>query len=277
MPILSRILAATLLLLPTAAIAQQPAAPTAMPSAAFDVVSIKPSGPASRGGALFDATGFRSVGVPLAWAIDAAYIIPFKGTTITDLPPWTQSERYDIVAKIDEASAPAWSKLTVLERQELGRPLVQKLLADRCKLATHTVPAQVNGFSLVVSRRGSRLAPTKPGETYPPEARQIADGAMVVSASRSNDNSIHLFNATLEDLIIQISTNWLIQDQTSLTGRYDFTIRPLVLPRDADGKALPNLQFSDFWDISETGLELKPAKIPTTHLVIDHIERPTPN
>ena len=193
-------------------------------------------------------------------------------------PAWTLDERYDIVAKIDEADAPTWSKLTPDQKQEPGRLMLQKVLADRCKLVTHLVPAQVDGYALVVSKHGSRLTPTKPGETYPPEARKFSfDGAMYISASPSNGNTIRFFNATVEQLVRRIGTNWVIQDQTNLTGRYDFTIHPLELPRGPDGKLVPDLQFSDFWDISDTGLELKPAKLPSQNLVIDHIERPTEN
>ncbi|HWG17657.1 MAG TPA: hypothetical protein VN678_07315 [Acidobacteriaceae bacterium] len=46
---------------------------------------------------------------------------------------------------------------------------------------------------------------------------------------------------------------------------------------DADGKRISDPQPSDLWDLSGTGLEIKPAKLPSENLVIDHIERPSPN
>lgn len=69
----------------------------------------------------------------------------------------------------------------------------------------------------------------------------------------------------------------VIEDRTGLTGRYDFTIRRLEIPRDPDGKRIPDPLPSDLWDISATGLELKSVKLPSQNLVIDHIERPSEN
>jgi uncharacterized protein (TIGR03435 family) len=85
------------------------------------------------------------------------------------------------------------------------------------------------------------------------------------------------FNATMEDLTQRLSWAWPIIDRTNLTGRYDFTFRRLEIPKGADGNRIPNPQPYDLWDLSATGLEIKPAKIPTQNLVIDHIERPSPN
>ena len=157
--------------------------------------------------------------------------------------------------------------------------MLQKLLAERCKLIVHTVPAQVDGYALVVSKRGSRLQPAQPRETYPEHAKNLdPEGGKVVSATQENNNTMSFFNVLLPDLanIIGVTSNSVIQDQTNLTGRYDFTIRRLE-PRDVDGKPISDPQPSDFWDISATGLELKRTKIPSQNLVIDHIERPSPN
>jgi uncharacterized protein (TIGR03435 family) len=157
--------------------------------------------------------------------------------------------------------------------------MLQKLLAERCKLIVHIVPAQADGYALAVSKRGSHLQPAQPGETFPDGVKDLdPEGGKVLSATPSNNNTMSFFNAHLADLagIIGITSNSVIQDQTNLTARYDFTIRRLE-PRDVDGKRISDLQPSDFWDISATGLELKRAKIPSQNLIIDHIERPSPN
>ena len=257
--------------------AQTPAEPSPQPT--FDVVSIKPNNSGSRsfGGGL-TSTGVHITNSSLVGIIYTAYFQNFTGNRIVGYPAWALDEHYDVVAQIDEATAALWQKLSVRRYQELGRPMLQEMLADRCKLVAHLVPAQVEGYVLVVGKHGVRLTPTKPGEIYPDGALNGGDGAKVVPASASKDNAIHYYNATVEQMAQRIATNWVVQDQTHLTGRYDFVIRPLQIPRDPDGRpTVTDPQPSDMWDISDTGLELKRTKIPSQNLVIDHIERPTPN
>jgi uncharacterized protein (TIGR03435 family) len=242
-----------------AALAQQRTDTLAAPFA-FDVASIKPSDPNARaGGGGFDATGYRITNYPLWLIIRSAYFsLISHGTQLIGLPAWADKEHYDVLAHIDEASASAWVKLGPLQRQQPGRLMLQQLLADRCKLVAHTVPTQVDGYILVVGKGGSRLTPSKPGATYPADARDF-------------------FNTSVQQLAEQLGWAWDIHDQTDLTGRYDFTIRRLELPVDSDGKRIPDPQPNDLWDISATGLEIKHAKVPSENLVIDHLERPSPN
>jgi len=258
--------------------AQRPADSPAV-ALAFDTASIKPSGPNSRGITGFDATGLRVTDYPLSGIVFMAYFpLNSQKNRLIGMPAWASTERYDVVAHIDEASAPAWLKLAPLQRQQPGRLMLQQLLADRCKLVVHTVPSQIDGYVLVVSKGGPRLAPTKPDEIYPADAKNSGDGSKVVTAAAADNTHTEIyFNTTLERLAEFLSWAWPIEDQTNLTGRYDFTIRRLALPVDAEGKRISDPQPSDLWDLSGTGLEIKPAKIPSENLVIDHIERPSPN
>jgi uncharacterized protein (TIGR03435 family) len=260
-----------------AVFAQTPAQPS--PQSAYDVVSIKPnkSGDRSGGGGL-TSTGVRFINMPLIMVIDMAYFPHFTGDRAVGYPAWTVDERYDIVAHVDEATAAAWQKLSVRQYQALGRPMLQQMLADRCKLVAHFVPSQADGYALIVGKHGVRLTPTKPGEIFPEGALDGGDGAKVVPPSVTRDGTTRYFNATVEQLAQRIGANWVVQDQTNLTGRYDFALHQLQIPRDPDGKpTITHPEPYDVWDISDTGLELKPAKIPTQNLVIDHIERPTAN
>jgi uncharacterized protein (TIGR03435 family) len=267
---------------PPAAIAQSSAAAPA-PHFTFDVVSIKPSGPSNGPGGYYQ-TGYSSIHLPLYWTVFRAYFSSHhKGNQIVGMPEWMMSDPYDIIARVDEADLPAWMSLSYAQRREPESRMLQQLLADRLKLVAHMVPAEVDGYILVVGKHGSLLTPTKPGETYPAGAKDGWDGAKIVNASSDNNNTMSFFNSTVEDLADILSWAWPIIDRTNLTGRsnltgrYDFTFRRLKLPVDADGKRIPNPQPYDLWDLSATGLEIKPAKIPTQNLVIDHIERPSPN
>ena len=264
-------------------VAQQP---TELPasSLAFDVATIKPSDPDNRNfGGGFVAQGYNAVNFPLSQIVFMAYFPYSKGSQLVGMPAWADEERYDIVAHIDEASAPSWLKLNPRQRQESGRPMLQKLLAERCKLIVHTVPAQVDGYVLVVRKRGSRLQPAQPRESYPDGIKNADfEGGKVLTATRFNNNTMSFFNASIQDLVNMIRRPPELQrryvDQTNLNpARYDFTIRRLEIQQDPDGKRVPAPLPSDLWDISATGLELKPTKLPSQNLVIDHIERPSPN
>jgi len=69
------------------------------------------------------------------------------------------------------------------------------------------------------------------------------------------------------------STNGPVGDMTGLPAHYDFTLRSVDL-RDysTHGEGM-----EDNWPLDSLGLTLKRGKVPGLALVIDHIEKPTPN
>ncbi len=72
-------------------------------------------------------------------------------------------------------------------------------------------------------------------------------------------------------------SDFRIEDRTGLAGTYDFSLsdRLPVHPTDEEREdfRLP----TERWDLERLGLKLVRAKVHTTALVIDHIERPSPN
>jgi uncharacterized protein (TIGR03435 family) len=73
-----------------------------------------------------------------------------------------------------------------------------------------------------------------------------------------------------------------VVDQTGLTGIYNFTVkfRPQLPPDVAADGLDPEIQnLPSIFDAmrDQLGLELVPQKGPVEFLVIDHIERPSPN
>jgi uncharacterized protein (TIGR03435 family) len=64
-----------------------------------------------------------------------------------------------------------------------------------------------------------------------------------------------------------------VLDMTGLTGRYNVEI----LERDDDELGSSDPDPAGRLDLKAAGLELKSAMVPTTTLVVDHIERPAQN
>jgi uncharacterized protein (TIGR03435 family) len=81
------------------------------------------------------------------------------------------------------------------------------------------------------------------------------------------------YNATMNDLADFLSIvaggRVPVRDKTGLTGRYDFTIKSI--PRDPDENGVYR------HPLNHLGLAVKPGTEQRPAMVIDHIERPSPN
>ncbi len=271
----------TAISVPTA-IAQVSAAPHSARAAVkkpvvFDVVSIRPSKPGSpegiTGGILPD--GYRARGQSLRSTIMLAYFPPVMSYRSKDrilgAPPWI-GDRYDIEAKVAPSDMAEWQKQgNTLEQKKMLQEMLQTMLAERCKLVVHHIPAEIPGYALEVGKHGPKFKDAKPNENFPQNSMKLADGGVLV-VSREN---ISFYGASMASLVsfLQSDTLPLLQDKTSLTGKYDF-----VLQKRDDATASENdPDPSTRWEMEELGLTLKSVKIPTETLVIDHIERPSEN
>ena len=92
---------------------------------------------------------FAVTNVTLEFLICLAYAL--DDSQIADAPGWLTSQYYDVDAKPEEG---------VLLSYEEVRPRLQKLLAQRFKLQTHTQMHDVAGYALVVAKGGLKLKPS---------------------------------------------------------------------------------------------------------------------
>jgi len=283
MPLRSGLLAVCVTLAVPALHAQAtPAKPAdASQSGAFDAVAIRPAAPWATGASRRLAVDtYSAINMPIATTVSTAFFAP--GLPVRDLlqglPSWASAERYDITAKVDGATATQWKGLTPAQLHERAMPLLQGLLADRFKLVYHRVPAEIQGFALVVSKGGARLEVAPPDEAAParPSIPQ-AEGGWIVPYSRGENPHMTMRNVTIGQLVRNLSMGVIILDQTGLTGRYNIAL-PLTDPSqegiDTEASAFER---AHYWDVTLVGLELKPIKIPTEKIVIDSMERPSAN
>jgi uncharacterized protein (TIGR03435 family) len=170
-------------------------------------------------------------------------------------PDWINTTRFDIVAKEPDGVP--------------GNPrMMQALLADRFKLRLHSETRQIPVFALVVLRTDRRLGPQLQ-ETGPdsPRSGNAVRGRIRFRAYSSADLANNL-------------TNWAgrqVVDRTGLTGRrYDGELS--WTPDDAPaGVADPNAPSLVTAVEEQLGLKLQPTTGPVDVLVIDSVERPTPD
>jgi len=250
----------------TVAPAPQPA--TSQPSAApiaFDAVSIKPNHSGSP--AMVDRTppdGYSVENFLIRAIIGQAFSIRYD--LITGGPGWLDSDHYDLTAKVAGDDLAAYKALTKDQRNRM----LQAVLTERFHLVTHTVTKQLPGYTLTIAKNGPKLQPAKPGQqaSYGANYGDYDCEAMPIS--------------TLAELLSE-HLQQTVLDQTGLTGKYTFELkwawdgpgaRTPAANEASEPSGLPALPTALE---EQLGLKLIPTKLPTTTLVIDSAQPPTPN
>jgi uncharacterized protein (TIGR03435 family) len=279
----------------TLAIAQTPAAPpvstpSSAPAAqtrppAFDVVTVKPAPPGENWHFGFGKAGYSAAGVTLNTLIYQAYFGFNEGgkDAVTGGPNWVDKDTWDIESKV------APEDLATYERDRtnsdnpnpINRQMLKTMLADRFKLVVHRVPAQMPAFAIEVTKNGPKLTPTAPGEPQPSGSIPILGGGFVVPYHRGEEPHIGYYDVSMSTFAHQVRgmSGGPVIDRTGLTGRYDFTLTWLSLGPDEHEGAI---EFDDpfplsHWNFGTLGLKVERIQIPTEHIVIDHVEKPTEN
>ena len=251
------------------------AALAAQPEPSFDVVSIKRNvsddkniNIGSPGGATFNMINVALIGV-----LNRAFGVK----TVVNGPDWLTGERYDIIAKA--SGTPNADQVDAMLRT---------MLKQRLKLAAHIEPRETEVFAMVVARpnhpglkpftrdcdaiRAEREAAMKAGQPPPPSPTSGPPCGYTWS-SAIYSGGIPL--AQLAGMLDWVAGR-VIVDRTGLTGRYEFTLR-FASPTApiSDGPDAPPILFTALQE--QLGLRLDATRAPVNTLVIDHIERPSPD
>jgi uncharacterized protein (TIGR03435 family) len=249
---------------------------TVHPDLAFDVVSIRASNADPDQPRLRVVPGgdqYEAIGLPLGWTILTAYVslVPISKDRIVGAPDWVWNDIYDVVGKVGEADLPDWQKISprgLRGKNPMVQTMLQNALADRCKIAVHRVPTLIDGYALIVANHGpnrKNLVESKPDDAIPDLAEKIDPDARIINSP--DDPAVHFYQTSMAVFVLFLSGAASVEDRTGLHGKYKFDIRLTGY------EGIPD---SD-WDLAPLGLKLIPAKIPSENIVIDHIERPSPN
>ena len=264
------------------AIGQPPPAPqTTAQTQAFEIVSIRPSKPGSPwGSAQILPDGLRANGVGLWQSLAMAYF-PMKlysPDRIQGEPSWTR-DQYDIEAKVAPADVAKWQKQA--PQNLMLQAMLQQMLADRCKLAVHRIPASIAGYALVVAKSGPKLKPTPPDEIFP-TGYIPSDNGLVTGYRPGGKIEVTFRGTSMEGFASHLSGMSFqhpVLNQTGLAGRFDFVLAYRSMDPAADPSVVIVTPTGEnplaSWDVKALGLQLDPIKIPTETIVIDHIEKPT--
>ena len=254
--------------------------PGASESIHFEVASITPLKPGMNG---FPQTfrptpdGYRSA-LTVSQMIMLAYGPSdpqmWRADSLTGGPVWVGNspDWYVVNARVSDVDIEAWSKQG--RRHELLSLAMQELLRDRFKLEIHGKPTQITGYELLVRKGAAKLKSRPTGAVLPQVAGPPLPSGGVRTVERLPDHGTiwHYYGATISDLVDFLSLmGHPVHDATGLTGHYDFTLQLIDSPSRDPDEEIYN------WPVDQLGLEVKPTKIPGSIIVVDHIEKPTPN
>ena len=257
---------------------------------AFDVASIRQNvgniGTCSPNQLLPTPRGFHMTNCPLNVALGAAYV-PTTGNPlgylvedrIAGMPNWLKQERYNIDARIADSDAEAWRDPA--QQKEMLHAMMQTLLAERCKLVVHRERKDKPIYALVVGKNGPKLKASDSDEVEAirakhPEATAVPGGSGFFFRGQGRIDMYGVTTGTLA-LLLSGPAGRPVVDKTGLTGKYDIHLE-MAQPGQPAAEGADDSGASVFSAVqSQLGLKLESQKDQVENLVIDHIERPSPN
>ena len=247
--------------------AQVPA-PAPGPASAFEVASIKLNTSGSTSASTSGRAGtFTAINTRLLALIARAYRL--REFQVTG-PDWISAERYDIKARAPEGTTSA-DNATML----------RTLLVERFKLVAHTETREQPIYALVVARSDGRLGPRIKSSILDCPSQSASNRCGLDSSLGDAAGKLTGIGQTPQNIAAalgNVGLSRLVVDRTGLTGSFDFELqwsadtgRPSAGAPAADTPSI-------FTALQEQlGLKLEAQRGPVEFLVIDTIERPTPD
>jgi len=264
----------------------------------FDVISVKPN-PTGRAGPtqtrVLPGGRYIATNMPVRLLIGQTYQV--QSYRLVGGPSWIETDAFDIVATADRDLSPGNGQ----------RPLndaLKRLLADRFKLVVHMETRQLPAYALVFARKDGELGPSMtrspradcaallaevaaarardaggPPPPPPPGGQAPPCGVVNMNGMFAMDSATPLVLTN----VLSAELNRKVFDRTGLTGLFNvrLTWTPDVLPAGPLPPEHPPIDPngpSIFTAVQEQlGLKLEPTTGPVEVLVVDRIERPSPN
>jgi uncharacterized protein (TIGR03435 family) len=252
------------------ALGEAPPMPKAMAAdadPAFEVATIKPSKPDTRGpGIGLNGQQFTTIGTSLSFLMTFAYGIHAR--QIVGAPGWVESDKWDWAGKPEGGGMPNTTQL---------KTMIQKLLVERYGLKFHKEKRELSVFVLLPGKTGPKMTPSAAD----------TNGVPTLGFRRLGD--FFARNASMSDVAQTLQATVMdrpVVDQTGLAGRFDFTLTwtpdesqftaiAAKPPAPAADKDAPPDLFTAIQQ--QIGLRLESTKASVEVYVIDHVEKPSEN
>jgi len=249
----------------------------------FDVASFRVNR-TNQPGATFempsDGDGFTMLNRPMRDLIRFAYNVT-SGVNyhFTNEPAWINDVKWDIRAKVAPEDIAKWQKLSNAARTLTLR----RFCEEQLKLKFHADTTPYTFYTLVVDKKGAKMAEAQPGDTVQaPSGLVIPAGGVLWT--RPGEIVAHSGTMTQLATVLSGHSPYVVHDETGLTGVYNFAIsysaaamddpraRALGVPpgymaAQDDGPTLYNA-------IAGLGLKLVATKGTLEGMVVDHVELP---
>lgn len=271
----------------------QAQAPSTPEKPKFEVASVREntSGDGKAGLGFQPGGRFNAVNIPLTELIRLAYGL--QQSQLVGLPDWAENARFDVVAKA-EGEPPRMAPGSAPGPFNF---MLQDLLEDRFKLRVRLETREIPTYVLTLARNDGKLGPAiKPSTAEcsdamgrgrgrmaaPPAPGERPPCGMMMAPGHLRAGGVSMTQLTQ---VLSKFTQRVVIDRTGLTGNYEFdlTFTPDRMPQGAPppGVQLPPIDPngpSIFTAVQEQlGLKLDSQRAPSEVLVVEHVERPTPD
>jgi uncharacterized protein (TIGR03435 family) len=264
------------------------------PDYEYDIVSIKPTDPDYEQvgnkipiGIVYSLDGFDAKSMRVWGLIINAYGV--QTLSVVGAPKWWDTERFNIMAKVDPATADAMQKLPPDQLKLVRQRMLQKILTERFGLTFHHETKDMPCYVMTIAKGGSKLQEYSPDHAKPNDLQDF-EGNRAENRFTMNGDELVGQAVSMANFIAQLSLylESPIVDKTGLSGTYDFRFKyfidlPAMPPSGPGGNGQPVIVQVDFKaPIIEAiqknlGLKLESGKGPVEVTVIDHVERPSGN
>lgn len=259
----------------------------------FQVATIKPNKSTDGRGVFLQPGGrFTAIGIRLRDLIRIAYgeQTLVLAAQIVGGPDWLGADRFDIVAKADADFG--------LPPPEEGLPkdllaMLRTLIEDRCTAKVHLETRDLPIYNLVAARSDKQLGPQlhrSAGDCIRPNTASSPDPSRLCGSMMNNLKGVVSATAVSMQSWVRMLTTFpvvgrVVRDKTGLSGEFDLHMEfvgAFLQNPNPDGLPVPNPAADSgpnlFTALQEQlGLKLEASKGPVDILVIDHIEKPTPD
>jgi len=274
-------------------------APDNLPS--FEAATIKPSDPASQGQFFRRQPGgrFSTSNMPVRELVRFAYGV--QDFQLDGVPAWASSERYDVTAKA-EGDPPPMPPGSEADPMVL---MFRSLLAERFQLKVHRETRDMPVYALTrlrADRLGPNLEPSKldcqaivtaaqaaaraggtPPQPPPPDERGRPSCGIRGGFGMLAGNGFPI--AQLVNTLAQLVRRTVV-DRTGLTGPWAFDLKFAMDPNQMPFAPPPGAQLppidpdapSIYTAVEEQlGLKLESTRGLVDMVIVDRLERPTPD